>query len=123
MKLAKYISLHEVTCRCGCTMPRTAELNMIVTAYMVSVIREHIGEPIYVTSGYRCPSHNARVGGASRSYHMYGMAMDIWCSGITPLTLRDTIAQLIADGKILAGGLKAYDSFVHYDIRGTFVNF
>jgi zinc D-Ala-D-Ala carboxypeptidase len=30
-----------------------------------------------VTSGYRCPTHNRNVGGATRSQHLYGRAADI----------------------------------------------
>ena len=30
---------------------------------------------------YRCPPHNAEVGGAAHSYHMLGMAIDIDASG------------------------------------------
>ena len=40
-------------------------------------IREHWGLPIRVTSGYRCPELNARVGGVKTSYHLRGMAADI----------------------------------------------
>lgn len=35
------------------------------------------GEPIIVTSGYRCPELNKRVGGAKNSQHLYGQAADI----------------------------------------------
>ncbi|MBR5234957.1 MAG: peptidase M15 [Bacteroidaceae bacterium] len=40
-------------------------------------LRERWGVPIYVTSGYRCPELNARVGGSKTSYHLRGMAADI----------------------------------------------
>ena len=30
-----------------------------------------------IVSGYRCPEHNARIGGASRSQHLYATAADI----------------------------------------------
>ena len=40
-------------------------------------LRERWGVPIYVTSGYRCPELNARVGGSKSSYHLRGMAADI----------------------------------------------
>ena len=33
-------------------------------------IREHFGEPIRVTSGYRCPKLNEVIGGSSKSQHM-----------------------------------------------------
>ena len=40
-------------------------------------LREAWGSPIIVTSGYRCPELNARVGGVKTSYHLRGMAADI----------------------------------------------
>lgn len=33
--------------------------------------------PLPVTSGYRCLNHNAEVGGASLSVHLWGLALDI----------------------------------------------
>ena len=33
--------------------------------------------PFVVTSGFRCPKHNKRVGGSSTSSHMKGLAADI----------------------------------------------
>ena len=42
-----------------------------------------IGEDINVTSGYRSPFYNRRVGGASRSRHMHGDAADIDVSGMS----------------------------------------
>lgn len=42
-------------------------------------LREEIGIPIVVTSGYRCPLLNVAVGGADSSYHLYGKAADITC--------------------------------------------
>ena len=35
------------------------------------------GRPLRIISGYRCPVHNARVGGAKASRHMVGDAADI----------------------------------------------
>ena len=40
-------------------------------------LREAWGKPIYVTSGYRCPELNRRVGGVSTSMHLTGCAADI----------------------------------------------
>lgn len=39
-------------------------------------IREKIGQPIRVTSGYRCPKLNAAVGGSKTSNHLEGCAAD-----------------------------------------------
>ena len=37
------------------------------------------GVPFRITSGYRCPAHNAAVGGKPTSSHMSGYAVDIAC--------------------------------------------
>ena len=41
-------------------------------------VREAYGSPVIVSSGYRCPALNAKVGGAQHSYHLRGMAADIY---------------------------------------------
>lgn len=39
--------------------------------------RRVLGEPIHVTSGYRCLALNRAVGGVAQSYHVRGLAADI----------------------------------------------
>ena len=39
--------------------------------------RQKYGGPVLVNSGYRCPKHNAEVGGVANSQHMKGEAADI----------------------------------------------
>ena len=41
-------------------------------------LRESWGGPICVSSGYRCPMLNEKVGGVEGSYHTRGMAADIY---------------------------------------------
>lgn len=43
--------------------------------------REDAGIPFVITSAYRCPEHNAEVGGVSSSAHVWGYAIDIACEG------------------------------------------
>ena len=40
-------------------------------------LRDFIGEPIKITSGYRCPRLNKAVGGVATSAHIVGFAADI----------------------------------------------
>ena len=40
-------------------------------------LREKWGAPIIVTSAYRCPELNKKIGGSSTSQHVSGMAADI----------------------------------------------
>ena len=44
-------------------------------------IREDWGGPISVSSGYRCPELNAKVGGAKTSGHLYGYCADLQVKG------------------------------------------
>lgn len=46
-------------------------------------IRAHYGKPIIITSGQRCKTRNAQVGGASGSAHTKGKAADIYIPGVT----------------------------------------
>ena len=40
-------------------------------------LRQHYGQPIRITSGYRCEALNMAVGGVSNSQHQYGEAADL----------------------------------------------
>ena len=67
-------------------------------------LRERYGHPIYVSSGYRCPTLNKAVNGAINSQHMRGEAADIYANGVGPSTGSGTsmdenlkLAQMIAE--------------------------
>jgi len=70
---------------------------------------------IQITSAYRDPTHNARVGGAQNSQHMHRNAFDASLAGLTPEQKQDVIARARAAG---AMGLGNYggDS-IHLDWR------
>lgn len=40
-------------------------------------LRDKLGKPLILTSAYRSPAHNQRVGGAKNSRHMQGDAFDV----------------------------------------------
>lgn len=84
-----------------------------VLGYILSKLREHIGEPIYINSGYRTPQHNAKVEGSSISYHMFGAAADIRAKTKTAHELYTILDQML-DGW---GGLEEHKTFVHVDVR------
>lgn len=48
---------------------------------LLNPLREAIGHPIVITSGFRCKALNAAVGGVSRSAHLEGLAVDMKCPG------------------------------------------
>lgn len=49
--------------------------------HILQPLRDQLGKPIVITSGYRCAALNAIVGGASNSLHKQGFAADIRSPG------------------------------------------
>ena len=118
MKLTENFALHEFRCKDGTDVPD--ELLEIVEelAKNLQVLREKIGKPIIVISGYRSPKYNRRIGGARKSQHMKAKAADIIVPGMEPDEVREVILGLIKEGKMKRGGVGRYTRFTHYDIRG-----
>jgi zinc D-Ala-D-Ala carboxypeptidase len=44
-------------------------------------VRDLLGHPVVISSGYRCPELNRAVGGARNSDHIRGLAADFTCPG------------------------------------------
>lgn len=79
-------------------------------------IRDHFNKPVYINSGYRCPTWNKKVGGSSGSYHTYGQAADIRVDGVKPAE----VAKYAESIGVLGIGLYETDTdgyFVHVDTR------
>lgn len=73
-------------------------------------LREDYGTPVVISSGYRCPIHNARVGGRPKSMHKAGKAADIVLNGLS----RD---ELFKRAKAVGfTGYGFYNTFLHVDV-------
>jgi len=55
--------------------------NLHRLAETLEEVRELLGYPIIITSGYRSPALNRAVGGVSNSSHAQGLAADFHCPG------------------------------------------
>lgn len=112
-KLSKNFSVSEFRCGlshgCSCT---TTLIDEQLPVYL-QMIRDHFGAAIIITSGYRCTSYNAKIGGAKGSRHTKGQACDFYIYGVEPLK----IAQYAESIGIKGIGL--YDDFVHIDTRSA----
>jgi len=117
MKLTKNFSKSEFDCNDGSEMPDSVFENVKQLAKELQVLRDFIGKPIKINSGYRSPSYNRSIGGASRSQHLLGKAADIRVDGISSRELRGIIEELIKDGRLNFKGIGAYTNFTHVDIR------
>jgi hypothetical protein len=74
-------------------------------------LRAHFGREIIVTSGYRCPRHNRKCGGARHSQHVLGKAADIKIRGIVPAQVARIARQC---GFTF---IRTYKSWTHVDVR------
>lgn len=94
-------------------------INATVTQRIVKIVR-HMDElreflddrPITITSGYRPPLVNRRIGGASNSRHMYGDAVDFRVKGLHPVDVFKRLKPICK-----RGGLAVGNGFVHRDLR------
>ena len=79
-------------------------------------IRDHFKKAVNINSAYRTESYNKKVGGASKSQHLYGKAADIVISGVKP---REVAVYAESKG---VGGIGLYEyggtsGFCHVDTR------
>lgn len=107
--LSKYFNREEFECECGCGFS-TVDHELIM---VLEWLRTKTGAAITITSGNRCPPHNANVGGARRSKHMYSIAADIKVEGYTPALVGRLLDEKFPDRY----GIKVYSGWVHIDVR------
>lgn len=81
----------------------------------LQTLREKVGKPIRVTSGYRTREHNKAVGGSPNSQHLYGKAADIVIGGMTSAQ----IAALAKDVGFRGIGIYPKRGHCHVDVRET----
>lgn len=111
LKLSRNFTVKEFACQDG-TDQVLIDLDLVA---ILQAMRDQLGAPITITSGYRTVSHNAAVGGAPNSFHTKGQAADIVVSS---KTTAETAACAEAVGAL---GVLRYitDGFVHVDTRTT----
>ena len=113
-KLSANFRVSEFACHGGgcCS---TVKVDSKLVDYLQE-IREHFGAPVTVNSGYRCPTHNKAVGGASSSNHTKGQAADIAVQDVAPAE----VAKFAESIGVLGIGLYETSKdgyFVHIDTR------
>ena len=117
--VADYITLGEYQCTCCDKLPPSLDLDDIATPYLILFnsfkwIREAWGKPIRITSGYRCPMHNAMVGGTVLSAHMFGLALDCDCEDADEVFELDKLIEETAPD-LRRGRYTESGTFIHLD--------
>lgn len=110
---SKYFSREELECHCGnhC-MPENGIDDDLLE--FLDALRDKLDESLTLSCAYRCPAHNAAVGGVENSQHTQGTAADI----IVPDDM--TVDELADTARSMGiGGVGRYHDagFVHVDVR------
>ena len=101
----------EFDCQCEDPLCTVTLISLDLLARLV-VIRGNLGEPLFITSGFRCGPRNASEGGKPHSFHAYGMAVDI-------KPLRDSLFPQfveIAEQLFEDHGIGYYPNRLHLDM-------
>lgn len=110
-KVSEHFNVHEFKCKA-----KTNNNIVFIDDELIQLledIRKHFAKPVHINSAYRTPEWNKQVSGTSNSYHMYGMAADIWVSGVATNVVARYASELLDDH----GGVILYSNFVHIDVR------
>lgn len=107
--------INEFTCRC-CGVGEFIISGKLLTA--LQSIRNDFKNPMIINCGYRCPKHNAEVGGAPQSAHLSGEAADI---SDTDQSLRDflSVPSALEYYGIWAEDFAHTPTWVHLQVRPT----
>jgi uncharacterized protein YcbK (DUF882 family) len=108
-KVGQHFKVKEFACKDGSQV-------VFIDSHLVSILdilRNQVGKPVYINSGYRTPTRNKTVGGAKYSYHMRGMAADIRVDGMSPKELANKLNKIVPD----ECGIIVYKNWVHFDVR------
>jgi uncharacterized protein YcbK (DUF882 family) len=86
---------------------------------MLQAIRSHFDQPITITSGYRSPAYNKKVGGASNSQHLYGKAADFKVAGTNIADVHAWCNQAFPDAGLGIYVRNGGWGWIHIDNRGS----
>lgn len=109
----KHFRREEFACKCGCAVNGVHD--HVLRA--CDMIRDALGQPVVINSGYRCEVHNTAIGGARNSLHMQGRAADMQCQRAWYAPLVRCILAFVVTSPWLGGiGIYPADRFVHIDL-------
>jgi uncharacterized protein YcbK (DUF882 family) len=118
MMLSEHFSLDELN-KHKFDMSDEVLDNLKMLSVQLEIIRAHFNVPVIINSGYRNLDYNRNIGSKDTSQHVKGTAADIVVKDVSPDEVADAIEFLINTGMLKEGGVGRYNTFTHYDIRGT----
>lgn len=126
MNVTPHFTVEEFACADGTPYPSEwIDERLCSLCETLEVIRERVGTPLVIVSGYRSLEYNRRVRGARHSQHVQGRAADIRSPTVSAARVHELVLELalerIATGGAsripFLGGLGKYPGFTHVDVR------
>lgn len=122
-RLSDHFVIEEFDCHDGtkCGSREYDGLESLCKVFL-EPLRKEFGS-VHINSGFRTPSYNASVGGATGSYHIYtqgdgnDQAADVTCASGSPSQWHSFLKKIRSEKRGGNGGLGLYSTFVHVDIR------
>ena len=113
MQLTEHFNLEELTYSSTAKQkglknePNESQIEnlKLLAQYVLEPIREKIGCPLFISSGYRSEKLNALVGGSKTSQHLLGSAADIqiFDKKLTNTDLFNIIVSMVKNNEIQVG--------------------
>lgn len=110
-KISDNFTVSEFKCKDGSD-------KIIIDTDLVDIlqkVRTHFNKPVTINSAYRNATYNKKIGGASKSQHVYGTAADIVVKDTSP----ESVAQYVEFLMPNKGGIGLYSTFTHVDVRAS----
>ena len=92
----------------------TGDLMHPLLVYRLDALRELVGRPFIINSGYRTIEHNKAIGGAPQSAHISGEAVDISTRKWSHEEKKDLV---IYARQLGFNGIGVASTFIHLDMK------
>lgn len=111
MRVSNNFRRYEFECQCGCGFS-TVDIELVG---VLEKVRENFENPIIITSGNRCLTHNQNVGGSVNSQHTKGIAVDFKVQNCD----QDEVADYLEENYPDSFGIGRYNGRTHLDVRAN----
>jgi zinc D-Ala-D-Ala carboxypeptidase len=128
MHLSRFFTLAELSRSDTATregipnQPAEAQIGSLRTlcTAVLDPLREAVARPMRISSGFRGPALNARIGGSATSQHSQGQAADVQVPGLDMLELFKTVIRLkLPFDQLIYEAQSASVKWVHLSHRAT----
>ncbi len=90
------------------------------TAELMEQVRATIGAPVVISSGFRGPRLNQRIGGSKSSQHLRGEACDFVPVGISLLVACAVLRVAVRAGRLRVGQILLERGWIHVSLGAPY---